>query len=83
MPFELVEPRVDFAIVQCLRSFTYRFEQQRFWIKLRVNSKDIHHNPWRGSIVPTTDDVTVADNEDQFAFVVVFEGSKRIDSTPQ
>jgi hypothetical protein len=76
---EFIETRVDFAIIERLGTFTDRFEQERFGIEFRVNAKDIQHDSRGRPIVPTTDNVAIANNEQQLPLVVVVESRKGVD----
>ena len=83
MAFKFVETGINFAIVQLLGAFADRFEQKRLRIKLWINTENIQHNPRGGAVIPTTDDITVAYDKHEFAFVIVVEGGQRIDRTTQ
>ena len=83
MALELIQSRVHLAVVQLLRAFTNRLEQQRLGVQLRVDTKDIQNDSRGCTIVTTTDDVSVTDNEDELPFVVVLESRERVDRTPK
>jgi hypothetical protein len=75
---ELVETRVDLAIIQCLGAFTDRFEQDRFRVEFRVDTKDVQHDSRSGSVITTTDYIAITNDEEQLPFVIIVEGRKRI-----
>lgn len=77
--FELVETRVDLSVVELLGSFSDGLEEQRLWIQLRVDSEDIEDDSRSRSIVSTSDDVSVAENEHELPFVVVLESRERVE----
>jgi hypothetical protein len=81
--FKFVETGINLAVVQLLGAFANRFKQKWFRINLWINTENIQHNPRGGTVVPTTNDITVADDEHEFAFVIVVESGQRIDRTPQ
>lgn len=80
MTLKFIQSRIDLAIVQCPISLTNTLEQQRLRVQLGVDSKNVQHDSRSGTIISTTDDVAIADDEDELALVVIIERSKRVDS---
>lgn len=78
MPFELIQTRIDFAIIELPRSFADRFEKEGFWVKFGINTKKIQNNTWRGSIISTSNDISIADDEQEFTFVIVLQSCQRV-----
>ena len=76
MAFELIQTRVDLAVIELLRAFTNGLVQKRFRIELRVHTEDVKHDTRRRAVVSSTNDVTVANDEDEFALVVVVQCSQ-------
>jgi hypothetical protein len=83
MPLELIKTRIDLAIIQRLRSFTHTLEQQGLHVEVGIHTENIENNPRRRPVVSATDDVTIADDENELALVVVVESSERVDSTSE
>lgn len=83
MAFKLVQARIDFPVIQRLGTLTNRFEQQRLRVELRVNAENVQNNSGRRTIVTTTDDIAIANDENQLAFVIIIESSKRINRAAQ
>ena len=83
MAFELIQTRVHLAIVELLRPLADGLVQEWLRIELRVDSKDVEDNTGRGAVVTSSDDVPVADDEDQLALVVVVEVRERVDGTAE
>ena len=79
MPLELIQTRINFAVVELLRAFTNRLEEQWLRVKLWVYTKDIQNNSGSRAIISTADDITVANDEHELSFVVVVEGGEGID----
>ena len=79
MTFKLVETRVDFSVVELLGSLSDGLEQQRLWVQLRVDSEDVEDDSRGRSIVSTSDDVSVAENEHELPLVVVLESRERVE----
>ena len=73
MTFKLVEARINLAIIELLGAFADRFEQERLGIKLWIDTKNIQNNARRSTVIPTTDDVAVTNDEQEFALVVVIK----------
>ena len=79
MSLEFVEAGIDFAVVESLCTLADRLEEQRLWVKLRVDAQDVEDDARSCAIVATTNDVAIADDEDELALVVVLKACKRID----
>lgn len=73
MTLKLIQPRIDLRIIHLLAPLSNTLEQQRLRVQFRIHPNDIKHDPGRGSIVSRTDDVPIADDEDEFPFVVILE----------
>ena len=83
MTFELVETGVDLAVVESLHTLSNRLHPERLRIQLRVDAKDVEDDAGCGAVVASTNNVTVADDEDELSLIVIVESRKRIDRTPQ
>lgn len=82
--FEFVQARVNLSIVELLRSLPDGLEHEGFRIpRCRINAKDVQHNVRRGSFVATTDDIAIADEEDQLPLIIVVQCCERVDGTAQ
>ena len=73
MSFEFIQTGVNLAIIQRLGTLTNRLEQQRLRVQLRIHSEDVEDDSGRGPIVAGSDDVTITNDEQQFALVIVVE----------
>jgi hypothetical protein len=62
--FKLVQTRIDLSIIQLLRTLTDALEHEWLRIKARVDTKDIQNNSRSGPVVPRTDDIPIADQEE-------------------
>lgn len=83
MALELIQTGVNLPVVQLLRTLTNRLEQERLRIKLRVDTENIQDNARRGTVVTATDNIAVADDEDELSLVVVVQIGERVDGTPE
>ena len=83
MSLEFVEAGIDFAVVESLCTLADRLEEQRLWVKLRVDAQDVEDDARSCAIVATTNDVAIADDEDELALVVVLKASERVDRAPE
>ena len=83
MALEFVEAGIYFAVVEGLCALADRLEEQRLRVELRINAQDVENDTRSRAIVATTDDVAIADDEDELALVVVLEASERVDRAPE
>jgi hypothetical protein len=83
MSLELVKSGVDFSVVELPRAFTDRLEQQGLGIELGVDTENVQHNSRGRAIVSASDDISVANDKDQLALVVVVQGCKGVDRPPE
>jgi hypothetical protein len=60
-----------------------RSEQKWLRVSLWLNTDNSQRNPKCGGVIPTTNDIIVADDEHEFAFVTVVDGGQRINRTTQ
>ena len=81
MTLKLVQSRVDLSVIELSRPFANRFEQQRLRIEFGIDPENIENDTRRRPVVTATDNVAVADDEDQLSLVVIVEGSERIDGS--
>ena len=80
VPLKLIQPRVNLSIIQRLRSFPNRLEQQRFRIQLWVNPKDIQNHSRSRPVIPTSDSIAIAKDEYELPPIVIVQCSQRIDN---
>jgi len=73
MPLKLIQPTIHLSIIQRLRPLTHTLKQQRLRIHFRIHTQNIQHDPRRRTVVPTSNDVPIADDKDELALVVVVE----------
>ena len=64
VPLELVQPRVDLAIIDLFRTLANRPEHQRLGVNLGVDTHYIQHDPRRSPVVPASNDIAVTDDEE-------------------
>lgn len=83
MTLKLVQPGVYLSIIQSLRPLSYTPKQQRLRIPIRIHPQDIQSNPRRRPVVPASNNVPIADDEDEFPLVIVIERSKRVNGTSE
>ena len=83
MSLEFVEAGINFAVVESLCALADRLEKQRLRVELRINAQDVENDTRSRAIVATTDDVAIADDEDELALVVVLKASERVDRAPE
>jgi hypothetical protein len=83
MSLEFVEPGVDFAVIQLLATLADAPEHQRLGVERRVNAENVEGDAWSRAIVSAADDIAVANEEQQLAFVVVFERGEGVNCTPK
>jgi len=81
MTLKLVQSRVDLSVIELSRPFANRFEQQRLRIEFGIDPENVENDTRRRPVVTATDNVAVADDEDQLSLVVIVEGSERIDGS--
>lgn len=74
--FKFVQTRVDFAVIDLLRTLGNRLEHERFRVEFGVDTENIEDNSRCRPIVSTANNIPVAYHEDEFAFVVVLQGSE-------
>lgn len=83
MTLELIESRVDLAVVERLGAFADRLEKKWFRIQLRVDAEDVQHDTGGCAIISATNDIPVADDEDQLTLVVILEGCEGVDRSSE
>ena len=83
MSLELVKTRIDLAIIQSLGTLADTLEQKGLDVKVRIHTKDIKNNPRRRPVISATDNVPIADDENEFALIVIVESSERVDGTSE
>lgn len=81
MALELIQPRVDLAVIQSLATLTNTPKQQRLRVDIRIHTENIENDPRSRTVVPTTDDVSIADNEDELPLIIIVERRERVDRT--
>jgi hypothetical protein len=81
--FEFIETTVYLAVVECFGALADALEKERLGIDFGIHAEDIEGNSRCCTIVTTSNDVAVTDNEDELAFVVVVEGGKRVDRSAE
>ena len=69
----LIQSTPNLSIIQLLRALSYRFEHERIRIDSLIYSKDVEDNARCRSIVTTSNDHSVANDEEKLSFVVVGE----------
>ena len=83
MTLELVQSRVNLAVVESFGAFADRLEEQRLRIELGVNTKNVGDDTGSRPIVAATCDITVTDDEDKLPLVIVIQGCKGVDSSTE
>ena len=83
MTFKLVESRVDLSVVKRFGALADGLEEQWLWVKLGVNAEDIKNNTGRCAVITTSNDVSVANDKNQFPLVIIVERRERVDCTPE
>ena len=83
MSLEFVEAGINFAVVESLCALADRLEEQRLRVELRINAQDVENDTRSRAIVATTDDVAIADDEDELALVIVVQSRQRVDRTTE
>jgi len=63
MTFKFIKSRVDLAIVQLFTTLSDAPEHQGLRVEGGINTENIESDAWCGTIVSTTDDIAVADEE--------------------
>ena len=81
MALNLVQTRIDFAHIVLLQAFSERLEAERFRIHGLRHAQDIKYYARCRPVVSLTNDHTVADNEEQFALVIIPHPCSRVNST--
>lgn len=61
--FKFVESGVDLAVIQLFTALTNTSEHQGLGVERRINSKNIEGDTWCGTIISSTDDIAVTDEE--------------------
>lgn len=81
MTFMFVQPRIHLSIIQLLTSISNRLEHERLRLSFRINTQDIKGDLGCRSIVILSSDISITNDKDQSAFVVVVEGREGIDGS--
>lgn len=79
MPLMLIQARIHLRIIQLPTPLADTLEQQRLRIELRINPKNIQDDPRGRPIIARPNNISVADDEDKLALVVVVEDGERVD----
>lgn len=79
MPLEFIKTRIHLSIIQRLRSLSNRFEQKRLRVQRGIYTQNIQHDPRCGTVIPTSNDIAIANDKDELPFIVVIQSSERVD----
>lgn len=83
MPLKLVQTRIHLSIIERLRALSDRFEQKWFRVQRRIHTQNIQHDPRRSAVISTSNNITVANNKDKFAFIVIVQSRERVNRAPE
>lgn len=78
MTFELIETTVHLAVVKRLGALADTLEEKGLWVHLGVHAKNVEGDTRGRAVVAATDDVAVADDEDELPFIIVVERGKGV-----
>src|SRR5690606_5039464 len=70
MSTALVQPRIDLAHIMLLRSLSQTHKAQRLRVEIRISTKNIKHNTRRRPVVPTTNNHTIANDQQKLALII-------------
>jgi len=80
---ELVKSGVDLSIVELPGTFTDRLEQQGLGIEFRVDAENVQNNSRGRTIVAASNDISVANDKDQLALVIIIQCCKSVNRPPE
>jgi hypothetical protein len=83
MTFVLIQTRIDFSIVQLLRSITDTLEHQWLGLSLWAHTQDIEHDLRCRLVVILSGDISVTNDKDESALVIVVENREGVDGPLQ
>jgi hypothetical protein len=83
MTFVLIQPRIDFSIVQLLRSITDTLEHQWLGLSLWAHTQDIEHDLGCRLVVILSGDISVTNDKDESALVIIVENREGVDGSLQ
>lgn len=65
MAFVLVQAAVNSSVVKLTRAVTQALESERLRVEVGIDAEDVEDDTWRGPIVASANDHTIADDEEE------------------